>query len=493
MLSSRQSLPTAAIAAVCVVIGFFALPLHAQQPLDLFADVPELSNDFIRIGAWNLRHINLEGDVRDLLPGNNDDEDFAILTAIFAKAIEDLGLDLVAIVEHQPRVNSPNRLEQIRGFLNGNGGNVWLADESNIVYDNPNNQFSGLQFGLLWNSTKITIDPATDQLLLDLRQPRDANGNLVHQRLRAPWLVPVRAGNLEFDLMVLHLKSGGKSPQAAEVEAIRQFITQRQTEPTPRHLIVLGDWNIRPDQSRGRTRLGAMMVPFGNHNLMRILTVEEIPPDLAGWAALGHIEFGSPAAATVPFTHFNARFIDTFLDHVAISDTLAEVFDHPIAVTLQDNSSDIRPGIRIAMPLITEEDYLELTDHLPVVVLLRTTGGGIAGPGALSSVSIVAALPNPPGDDVQFEEVHLRNNTTTTLSLTDWRIGDSTGTQFWILNNTDGTLAPGQTLIIVRTGRPMFLNNSGGDTIVLINASDDVIDTKSYSQNASSGRLFRFD
>ena len=125
-------------AAVCVVTACFALPLHAQQPLDLFADVPELSNDFIRIGAWNLRHINLEGDVRDLLPGNNDDEDFAILTATFAKAIEDLGLDLVAIVEHQPRVNSPNRLEQIRGFLNGNGGNVWLADESNIVYDAPN-------------------------------------------------------------------------------------------------------------------------------------------------------------------------------------------------------------------------------------------------------------------------------------------------------------------------------------------------------------------
>lgn len=480
-------------ATLCGLQIVAALPAYAQEPIDLFADAPQLNGDFIRIGTWNLRHINLEFGVRDLLVGNNDAEDFAILTATFAKGIRDLGLDLVAVVEHQPRVNAPDRLEQIRGFLNGNGANNWLSDESRIVYDNPNNPFSGLQFGLLWNSSKVTIDPSADQLLGDLRQPRDANGNLTDQRRRVPWLVPVRAGTLEFDLMVLHLKSGGSFPQADEVEAIRQFITQRQSQASPRHLIVLGDWNIRPDQSSGRNRLRSMMVPFGNRNLMRVLTVEEIPPSLDNWAALGRIDFGSPVAAMIPFTHYNVRSIDTFLDHIAISASLVEVFDNPIFVTLADSSTDLRPGIRIATPLIPEEDFHQLTDHLPVVLILRTTDEGTGSGDVTPDVSIVAAMPNPPGDDTQFEQVHLRNNTDASITLASWRIGDSTGNHFWILNATDGTITPGATVIIVRSGRRMSLNNSGGDTIVLINASGNTIDTEVYSENASSGRLFRFD
>lgn len=480
-------------AILCGLQIVAALPTHAQNAIDLFADAPPLSDDFIRIGTWNLRHINLEGDVRDLLVGNNDDEDFAILTATFAKGIKDLGLDLVAIVEHQPRFNAPNRLEQILGFLNSNGANNWLSDESRITYDNPNSPFSGLQFGLLWNSNKITIDPNADQLLEDLRQPRDENGNLVNQRMRIPWLVPVKAGALEFDLMVLHLKSGGGFPQADEVEAIRQFITQRQDQASPHHLIVLGDWNIRPDQSSGRNRLRSMMVPFGDRNLMRVLTVEEIPPSLDNWAALGRIEFGSPVAVTIPFTHFNERSIDTFLDHIAISESFAEIFDNPILVTLSDGSTDLRQGIRIATPLIPEEDFHELTDHLPVVIIVRTTNQGMEDGDVTPDVSIVAVMPNPPGDDIQFEEVHLRNNTNAAIALVGWRIGDSTGNHFWTLNCTDGTIAPGATVIIIRSGRSMFLNNSGGDTIVLVNALGNNIDTKAYSDNASSGRIFRFE
>lgn len=486
----RQLFSTVIICGLQLVV---ALPVLAQEPIDLFADAPQLNDDFIRIGSWNLRHINLEGNVRDLLVGDNDVDDFAILTATFAKGIKDLGLDLVVIVEHQPRVNAPNRLEQIRSFLNSNGASNWLADESRIIYDNPNSPFSGLQFGLLWNSNKVIIDPNSDQLLDDLRQPRDENNNLVNQRLRSPWLVPVKAGAIEFDLIALHLKSGGSFPQADEVEAIRQFITQRQNQVTPRHLIVLGDWNIRPDQSSGRNRLRSMMVPFGDHNLMRVLTVEEISPSLDDWAALGRIEFGSPVAAIVPFTHYNARSIDTFLDHIAISESLAEIFDNPILVTLSNGSSDLRPGIRIATPLIPEEDFHALTDHLPVLFVIRTTDPGTGGGHEAQIVSIIAVMPNPPGEDLQFEQVHLHNNTNAQISLAGWKIGDSTGNHFWILNSTDGMIAPGATVTIVRSGRPMHLNNSGGDTIVLINASGNTIDTKAYSGNASSGRIFRFE
>ena len=107
------------------------------EPLDLFSDEPQLADGFIRIGSWNLRHINVEGDADHFLEGQTEEEDFEILTKTFAKAIEDLGLDLVAISEHQPRSGEPNRLNQIRDALNGGGQGPWRADASQIVYDDP--------------------------------------------------------------------------------------------------------------------------------------------------------------------------------------------------------------------------------------------------------------------------------------------------------------------------------------------------------------------
>jgi len=435
----------------------------------------------------------LEGDARELLPGPTDDDDFAILTATFAKAIQDLGLHLVTIVEHQPRAGQPNRLEQIRDALNVSSADRWRSDETQITYDNPNNPFSGLQFGLLWNSDRVTVDPDDNQLLTDLRQPRNEDGSLTHRRLRAPWLIPVQTGDLSFDLMVLHLKSGGGFPQADEVEAIESFIRVRQSLPSPRHLIVCGDWNIRPDRSAQRGRLRRMMVPFGNEHLMTVLTVEVIPPSLEEWSDLSPIEFGSATAATIPFTHYNANSIDTLLDHFAISASLSEVFDHPIQVVLADDSTDLRPGIRIATPLVSEEEFHTLTDHLPVVLILRTNDVGDVDNDAEPALVIVAAMPNPPGNDVEFEQVHLRNNSTTTIVLTDWRIGDATGTHFWILDTDDGSAGPGEVVIVVRRSRNMFLNNKGGDTIVLIDPSNQTIDEKGYTNDALSGRLFRFD
>jgi hypothetical protein len=201
---------TTSLLSVTLSLGTSA---HAQEPIDLFPDNPELAPGFVRVCAWNLRHINLEEQARQFLPGQNDTEDFAILIATFAKGLRDLGCDLAAIVEVQPRSGELDRLLQLRDRLNGSGSGPWRADQTNIEYDNPNDPFGNLQFGLLWNSNKVTVDPTADQLLLDLRQPRDVNGNLTERRTRVPWLVPVRAGALEFDVLILHLKSGGDRPK----------------------------------------------------------------------------------------------------------------------------------------------------------------------------------------------------------------------------------------------------------------------------------------
>lgn len=193
----------------------------------------------------------------------------------------------MAIVEHQPVSGEPNRLEQIRAWLSDNTPETWFSDETNIPYD-PG--IGSLQFGLLWRPGKVTIDPDDDVLFRELRQPRDDSGTLVHQRLRALWLVPVQAGSLTFDLMVLHLKSGGHFfPQADEVEAIVGFIEQNQST-VPGYLIVVGDRNVRPDQSQGRARLHKLSVPTSAGPLMRILTVEQIPPTLDAWAEFGGID-----------------------------------------------------------------------------------------------------------------------------------------------------------------------------------------------------------
>lgn len=60
-------------------------PSSAQEPIDLFADEPHLGDGFVRIGAWNTRHLNVEGDADDFLPGSSKAEDFDILFATFAR------------------------------------------------------------------------------------------------------------------------------------------------------------------------------------------------------------------------------------------------------------------------------------------------------------------------------------------------------------------------------------------------------------------------
>ena len=479
-MSNRATRCSAFIASCFAICAFAPAPVVAQDPLDLFDDAPVLSDAFIRIGSWNLRHINLERGSRDLLPGLTVAEDFEILVATFGKAIADLDLHLVVLIEVQPRVGQPDRLDEIREWLDTNTNHGWDDETTSIVYAGSGG--GNLQFGLIWRTDRVSVDTTGDVLLEDLRQL---------DTLRPPWLVPVAAGDLSFELVVLHLKSGGKQPQAAEVDAIEDFLRDRLAMAQPDHIIVVGDWNIRPDKSPQRNRLRQMQVPLAGRNLMRVLTVEEIEPTLEGWQLLGTVTAGSPVTATLPFTHYNlpANQIDTFLDHIAISNTLSEIFDHPIAAELDDGTSAEVPGVRIAGPIVDRNDFHDLTDHLPVILTLRIRSGGFAG--MVPSLSIVGALPNPMNADEPHETVHVRNDSTAAISLDGWRIGDAAG-RFWTLTAADGTVQPGDTIIVVRRNRPMALNNRGGETIVLVNPLGETVDSESYG-NAASGQFFEFD
>ncbi len=477
-----------------------------QEPVDLFPDVPAYASGFVRIGAWNVRHLNVEPNSEDFFAGRDREEDLAILTASFAKAIRDLQLDLLVLVEVQPRVGEPDRLRQILLDLNGADGDHWRSDVTHLEYDEPEDPYGNLQFGLLWNTARaVRIDPAKNRVLEELRQPRSPTSGPLRKEQRAPWLIPVtvqtsEAQRLEFDMLALHLKSGGATPQAAEVDAITRFIRGHQMLASRRHLIVCGDWNIRPDeedQGRGRPRLLKMTIPNGREGLMRILTVGEIGPDLTEWEQLadriGELSRFPAISKILPYSHIGLRAeaYDSLLDHLAISRTLDELFDHPLEVHLASGRRDLRPGIEIVTPLVPHADYLHFTDHLPIVLTLRVDN--VASDRPAPRVQIVAVEPNPIGDESQAERTVLRNLSAGSIDLCGWRIQDSAG-NFWRLdrqdsNQANGRLARGRTVTIRRRGRPMTLSNSG-DTIALFDSAGNLVETKTFGPT-KTGEIVR--
>lgn len=150
----------------------------------------------------------------------------------------------------------------------------------------------------------------------------------------------------------------------------------------------------------------------------------------------------------------------------------------------------LHPGIRIAFPLIPEADYLSLTDHMPLVLTLRTGDATVPLLVVSGDLRIAGVLPNPVGADRDFEEVRVRNVGSCALALTGWRITNGAGLEHWLLTAEDGTVEPGQTVVIVRKARPMSLSNSG-DTVVLISPAGQTTDMKAYGP-APVGQLFEF-
>jgi hypothetical protein len=104
-------------------------------------------------------------------------------------------------------------------------------------------------------------------------------------------------------------------------------------------------------------------------------------------------------------------------------------------------------------------------------------------PPAARDVRIADLLPNPPGDDVQGEEVNLSNSGTASVDLTGWQLRDASS-NVWILG---GSIAPGQRLGFRRSGQPMSLNNDG-DVIELIDRSGMVVDSGHYD-GVTEGQL----
>ena len=84
-------------------------------------------------------------------------------------------------------------------------------------------------------------------------------------------------------------------------------------------------------------------------------------------------------------------------------------------------------------------------------------------------------LPNPVGDDEQLETVTVRNSAATAVSLKGWTLQDRSGGT-WTMT---GAVAAGQSLVFLRNGQAMSLNNAG-DEIALLDAMSEERDRFAY-------------
>jgi exonuclease III len=130
----------------------------------------------------------------------------------------------------------------------------------------------------------------------------------------------------------------------------------------------------------------------------------------------------------------------------------------------------------VSVQIPHEHDPMNVSDHFPVIVRLRT-GAPPPPPNPAGSVRIVKLLPDPSGDDRDNEKVWVKNTGAAPVSLSGWKLRDKGGAT-WDLAPL-GTLAPGQTKEIQRSGGAMSLNNDG-DTIELLDSSAVVVHTVTY-------------
>ena len=120
----------------------------------------------------------------------------------------------------------------------------------------------------------------------------------------------------------------------------------------------------------------------------------------------------------------------------------------------------------------------------------RGSQDGPLPPVCQGGLCVVAALPNPVGDDRVGEEVHVANLGDTAISLARWTVEDAGGSG-WDLDAQDGVVQPGDTLRILRRRRGRGLNNQGRETITLVDPERNRVHSVSYT-GAEEGELIRF-
>ncbi|HSK75982.1 MAG TPA: DUF2278 family protein [Thermoanaerobaculia bacterium] len=110
-------------------------------------------------------------------------------------------------------------------------------------------------------------------------------------------------------------------------------------------------------------------------------------------------------------------------------------------------------------------------------------GGGVEAPAA-AGVNIVAALVNPPGNDVGLETVTLLNARPEPVSLSGWKLEDGAGHRSPLNGEV---VAPGETIRIPLDGLAVQLSNKGG-TLSLLDPNGLKVHGVAYTKQQASAQ-----
>lgn len=135
-----------------------------------------------------------------------------------------------------------------------------------------------------------------------------------------------------------------------------------------------------------------------------------------------------------------------------------------------------------------EDDEHPLDDRVWTAPIWFEPGGHHANDDA-PKLRIAELIPDPVGDDFVAEQITFRNSGASMIDLAGWRVRDLAG-NVWALDAL-GQLPPGQSVVLVRNGQEMSLNN-GGDEIELVAPEGTVTQTVSYPK-VSSGQVISTD
>jgi len=103
-----------------------------------------------------------------------------------------------------------------------------------------------------------------------------------------------------------------------------------------------------------------------------------------------------------------------------------------------------------------------------------------------NQIIINELLPNPNGSD-DNEWLELKNLSTTTIDLTNWKISDLAGTDYAIANTdfATTTISALGFFILPKSITKISLNNSGGETVRLFDNQNNLVFEISYNETAS--------
>jgi exonuclease III len=367
------------------------------------------------------------------------EEHMAAIAAVIARANPDI-VNLVEI-ENEAALNTLNNR-----FLAGRGYRPYFVQGGDT--------FTGQDVGLL-----TRVDPDGDQIHFDDREGESGN---VQESVSKNYNAMITVGDMKILLVGLHFLAQPNRPdrrleREAQAHAVRSIVLEKRCPGC--EVIVLGDFNDYDGASDALDHVNS--APITNVLLaLKRLDAADPGDDLVN------------AAVFVPtgerFTSFFDQDEDmqidrphelTSIDHVLMSQGLADQLD------TVEIDHDLNPALGT--------DRF-VSDHFPIVVRFDLQGP-VQPP--TTSVRLALVLPNPPGDESQNEEATLANDGSQAVSMIGWTLRDRAGRN-WLLDSL-GSMAPGEEKTIRRGGQPMAMSNTG-DTIDLLDADGQVVDSVTY-------------